>query len=83
MKNAMEYCELLSAATVAIPAIGTGVNNFPLDTAARSINSAVNSALNQTKSIKEVILVAQNDEMYHAFLGQVRAQQSLGKGTVM
>ena len=70
----MECCEQLRASTVAIPAIGTGVNKFPLDTAARIIHSVADSALTKTKSIKEVILVAQNDKMYYAFLGQVRAQ---------
>ena len=69
LDRALQECNRLKAETVAIPALGTGVRGFPHKVAADVIIQAVVLYLGKhtNTSIKDVILVSNNEETHRAF----------------
>ena len=69
LDRALQECNRLKAETVAIPALGTGVRRFPHKVAADVIIQTVVMYLGKhpNTSIKDVILVSNNEETHRAF----------------
>ena len=65
--NCLELAEQLKARSIAFPNISTGNNIFPKARAARAIFEALQPALQQVQSIKEVLFVCHNTENYKIY----------------
>ena len=67
VRSAMWRANELRAASVAFPAMGTGVGGFPLDEAARVTVRAVREELPLTPTIEHVIFAMRGAAAYQAF----------------
>ena len=67
VRSAMAKARELRAASVAFPAMGTGVGGFPLDEAARVTVSAVRDELGRSPTIEHVIFAMRGAASYQAF----------------
>jgi poly [ADP-ribose] polymerase 10/14/15 len=65
----MKECEILKAASVAFPAIGTGNLGFPIDVVAKVMVNTTSQYLfeNKNTSIKKVILAVVMDDVHRVF----------------
>ena len=66
------------SASVAFPALGTGVGGFPLDEAARVTVHAVRDELLRSPSIEHVIFAMRGAAAYHAFEAALAAPAGAG-----
>lgn len=66
-RSAMARARELGIASVAFPALGTGVGGFPLDEAARIVVNAVRDELQTPSSIEHVIFALRGAAAYEAF----------------
>lgn len=67
VRSAMARARELRAASVAFPAMGTGVGGFPLDEAARVAVNAVRDELARPSTIEHVIFAMRGAAAYQAF----------------
>ncbi|HET7029259.1 MAG TPA: macro domain-containing protein [Candidatus Limnocylindrales bacterium] len=67
VRSAMARARELRAASVAFPAMGTGVGGFPLDEAARVTVNAVRDELGRSPTIDHVTFAMRGAAAYHAF----------------
>jgi O-acetyl-ADP-ribose deacetylase (regulator of RNase III) len=67
VRSAMARARDLRAASVAFPAMGTGVGGFPLDDAARVTVNAVRDELGRSPTIEHVIFAMRGAAAYQAF----------------
>jgi O-acetyl-ADP-ribose deacetylase len=67
VRSAMARAREHQAASVAFPALGTGVGGFPLEDAARVTVAAVRDELEQSPSIQHVIFALRGAGAYSAF----------------
>jgi O-acetyl-ADP-ribose deacetylase (regulator of RNase III) len=67
VRTAMARVRELGLATVAFPALGTGLGGFPLDEAARIAVDAVRDELREPSSIEHVIFALRGATAYEAF----------------
>jgi O-acetyl-ADP-ribose deacetylase (regulator of RNase III) len=67
VRSAMARARELRAASVAFPAMGTGVGGFPLDEAARVTVNAVRDELGRSPTIEHVIFAMRGAAAYGAF----------------
>jgi O-acetyl-ADP-ribose deacetylase (regulator of RNase III) len=66
-RSAMARAREIGAASVAFPALGTGVGGFPLDEAARITVRAVRDELSRSPSIEYVTFALRGAAAYEAF----------------
>ena len=66
-RSAMARARELGLASIAFPALGTGVGGFPLDEAARIAVNAVRDELVEPSSIEHVIFALRGAAAYEAF----------------
>lgn len=66
-RSAMARVRELDLASVAIPALGTGVGGFPLDEAARLVVAAVRDELRVPSSVEHVVFALRGAAAYEAF----------------
>jgi O-acetyl-ADP-ribose deacetylase (regulator of RNase III) len=66
-RSAMARVRELSLASVAFPALGTGVGGFPLDEAARISVAAVRDELHQSPLVEHVVFALRGAAAYEAF----------------
>ncbi|HET7474206.1 MAG TPA: macro domain-containing protein [Candidatus Limnocylindrales bacterium] len=67
VRSAMARARELRAASVAFPAMGTGVGGFPLDEAARVTVNAVRDELGRSPTIEHVVFAMRGAAPYQAF----------------
>jgi O-acetyl-ADP-ribose deacetylase len=67
VRSAMARAREIGAASIAFPALGTGVGGFPLEEAARITVQAVRDELPGSPSIQHVIFALRGATAYHAF----------------
>ncbi len=72
-RAALAAADRLGCKTVALPALGTGVGGYPLETAATITVAAVEAALRETKGIELVIFALRGADAYNAFAVALRA----------
>jgi len=71
-RAALAAADGLGCATVALPALGTGVGGYPLDAAAATTVAAATTALRTTRAIELVIFALRGAEAYAAFARALR-----------
>jgi len=74
VRSAMRRARELRAASVAFPAMGTGVGGFPLDEAARVTVRAVREELAGSPTIEHVIFAMRGAAAYQAFEAALAAE---------
>jgi O-acetyl-ADP-ribose deacetylase len=67
VRSAMARAREIDAASIAFPALGTGVGGFPLEEAARVTISAVRDELERSPGIEHVIFALRGAAAYEAF----------------
>jgi O-acetyl-ADP-ribose deacetylase len=67
VRNSMARAREMNAASIAFPALGTGVGGFPLDEAALVTVRAVRNELAQSPTIQHVIFAMRGAAAYKAF----------------
>jgi O-acetyl-ADP-ribose deacetylase len=72
-RSAMARVRELGLASVAFPALGTGIGGFPLDEAARVAVDAVRDELHTPSSIEHVIFALRGAAAYDAFAAALSA----------
>ncbi len=78
VRSAMARARELGAASIAFPALGTGVGGFPLEEAARITVEAVRDELRLSPSIQHVVFALRGAAAYQAFQAAVAATGSAG-----
>jgi O-acetyl-ADP-ribose deacetylase (regulator of RNase III) len=66
-RSAMRRAAELSLASIAFPALGTGIGGFPIDEAARIAVEAVHDELTESTSVEHVIFALRGAVAYEAF----------------
>ena len=66
-RAAIAAADRLECASIALPALGTGVGGYPLDDAAATTVAAAEAALRGTSSLHLVIFALRGAEAYNAF----------------
>jgi len=66
-RAAIAAADRLGCASIALPALGTGVGGYPLDDAAAATVAAAEAALRDTSSLQLVILALRGADAYNAF----------------
>jgi O-acetyl-ADP-ribose deacetylase len=66
-RSAMARAREIGAASIAFPALGTGVGGFPLDEAARIVVATVRDELSRSPDIEHVIFALRGAAPYRAF----------------
>ena len=75
-RNALRVAADLGAATVAFPAISTGIYRWPMESAAEIALTTVSDVLAKSAgTVREVVFALRGDAAMHAFLAQ---QEKLG-----
>ncbi len=74
-RSAIARVRELGLASVAIPALGTGVGGFPLAEAARLAVDAVRDELRTPSSIEHVVFALRGAAAYHAFADALSATE--------
>ncbi len=72
-RSAMARVRELGLASVAFPALGTGIGGFPIDEAARAAVEAVREELQIPSSIEHVIFALRGAAAYEAFAAALSA----------
>jgi O-acetyl-ADP-ribose deacetylase (regulator of RNase III) len=67
VRSAMARAREIGAASIAFPALGTGVGGFPLDEAARITVETVRDELTRSPTIAHVVFALRGAAAYHAF----------------
>jgi O-acetyl-ADP-ribose deacetylase (regulator of RNase III) len=67
VRSAMARAREIEAASIAFPALGTGVGGFPLEEAARVMIAAVRDELERSPGIEHVIFALRGAAAYEAF----------------
>jgi O-acetyl-ADP-ribose deacetylase (regulator of RNase III) len=66
-RAAMRRARDLSLASIAFPALGTGIGGFPLDEAARTAVLAIRDELTEPSSVEHVVFALRGAAAYEAF----------------
>ncbi len=74
-RSAMARVRELGLASVAFPALGTGIGGFPLDEAAAIAVRAVREELQQPSSVEHVVFALRGAAAYEAFARAIRSDQ--------
>ena len=80
VRSAMARARELRMASIAFPAMGTGVGGFPLDEAARVTVEAVRSELDHSPTIDHVTFAMRGAAAYQAFEAALAATSRPGGG---
>ena len=67
VRSAMARAREMEAASIAFPALGTGVGGFPLEEAARVMVAAIRDELPASPAVQHVILAMRGAAPYQAF----------------
>lgn len=78
VRSSMARAREIGAASVAFPALGTGVGGFPLDEAARITVETVRDELERSPTIEHVTLALRGAAAYQAFGVAVNASARAG-----
>jgi O-acetyl-ADP-ribose deacetylase (regulator of RNase III) len=79
VRSAMARAREIEAASIAFPALGTGVGGFPLEEAARIMVSTVREELGQSPTIEHVIFALRGAAAYQAFSAELHpAHEPIG-----
>lgn len=81
VRSAMARAREIGAASIAFPALGTGVGGFPLEDAARITVETVRDELERSPTIDHVIFALRGAAAYHAFgvaIGATQPSSSAG-----
>jgi O-acetyl-ADP-ribose deacetylase (regulator of RNase III) len=79
VRSAMARAREVGAASIAFPALGTGVGGFPLDEAARITVQTVRDELANSPTIEHVIFALRGSAAYQAFSAELHpAGQAIG-----
>ena len=81
VRSAMARARELRAASVAFPAMGTGVGGFPLDEAARVTVNAVRDELGRSPTIEHVVFAMRGAAPYQAFEAALAASADRAGGS--
>lgn len=73
VRSAMARAREIGAASVAFPALGTGVGGFPLDEAARITVATVRDELGRSPTVEHVVFALKGAAAYDAFEAALRA----------
>lgn len=65
---ALKCAEEKNAKSVAFPGMGTGVGGLPYKVAAEAMVEAIKGFVNSSSEMREIILVAYNEELYAEFV---------------
>ncbi len=65
--NSLRKAEELNLASIALPAISTGIFGFPYDKAAELMADAIKSMANSLRSVRRIIVCLYGDEAYRTF----------------
>jgi len=83
-RAAIAAADRLGCASVALPALGTGVGGYPLDEAAATTIGAVEAALRGCSSVELVIFALRGAEAYNAFARVLQGTTAVpASGTVV
>ncbi len=74
VRSAMARAREIGAASIAFPALGTGVGGFPLDEAARITVASVRDELARSPLIEHVVFALKGAAAYEAFEAALRAE---------
>ena len=79
MSNIMAECDRLGVSSVAFPAIGTGVLEFPIEMVAKTMIQTISTYLHTHPSttVKQVLLVIFEDRTYKAFQSVMQSSTSV------
>ncbi len=66
-RNAMVRVRELGLSSVAFPALGTGLDGFPMDDAARIVVAAVRDELSEAPTVEHVVFALRGAATYDAF----------------
>lgn len=75
VRSAMARAREIGAASVAFPALGTGVGGFPLEEGARITVETVRDELMRSTSVEHVIFALRGATPYYAFQAAIAASQ--------
>lgn len=73
VRSAMARARELGVASLAFPALGTGVGGFPLDEAARVTVATVRDELERSPGVEHVVFALKGAAAYEAFEAALRA----------
>ncbi len=79
-QSALCRAKELGIASVALPALGTGVGGFPLGDAARIMIEQARLHLASDTTVRRVIFALFGDDAYHAFQRELERQQARPDG---
>jgi O-acetyl-ADP-ribose deacetylase (regulator of RNase III) len=79
VRSAMDRAREIGAASVAFPALGTGVGGFPLDEAARITVRTVRDELRRSPTIERIIFALRGAAAYEAFGNALRESSAAGQ----
>ena len=82
VRSAMARARDLRVASVAFPAMGTGVGGFPLDEAARVTVNAVRDELPRSPTIDHVTFAMRGAAAYRAFQTALAEAEAVGDRTI-
>ena len=77
VRSAMARAREIGAASIAFPALGTGVGGFPLDEAALVTVRAVRDELPASPTIKHIVFAMRGSAVYQAFESALAATADL------
>jgi O-acetyl-ADP-ribose deacetylase (regulator of RNase III) len=80
VRSTMARAREIGAASIAFPALGTGVGGFPLEEAARVMISAVRDELERSPGIEHVIFALRGAAAYEAFSAAMAPTPSASGG---
>jgi O-acetyl-ADP-ribose deacetylase len=82
-RAAMRRARELQLASIAIPALGTGIGGFPLDEAARIAVAAVRDELNTPSTLEHVIFALRGAAPYAAFAAALEATEPVSSRSLI
>ena len=80
VRNAMARAREIGAASIAFPALGTGVGGFPLEEAARITVETIRDELERSPGIQHVIFALRGAAVYQAFQTALATPIAVGPG---
>ena len=82
-RSAMRRARELSLASIAFPALGTGIGGFPLDEAAQIAVEAIRDELNEPSSVEHVVFALRGAAPYEAFARALKATEPVATRSLL